>query len=105
MIELRSRYLIKVTLIVGDPAPRDEAAFTVVAKVSLRRFIFVRARRRFRAGCIDGYKAVRNVAVAGFHKELLNHSFGFVVFALAEMMVTHAPVGIDAIVRGPIFVT
>ena len=34
----------------------------------------------------------------------MNHSFGFVVFALAEMMVTHMPVGIDEIVRGPIFV-
>src|SRR3984885_8246305 len=85
-------------------ARRSEVLRSCKADVSLWRLDVGRVGSGLGARRAHGNRARGKVALAGLGQELLDHLLGFGVVALAEEVVADLALGVDEIIRWPIFV-
>src|ERR1700733_11983688 len=104
VIESKGRRRVAVAFVFDDAAGRSEIVGAVVTDIGLRRFDLAAIGGGFRAIRRHRDEIGGEGAVARFGEELLDNPLGLVILAFAEMVVAHAALRIDEIVRRPVFV-
>ncbi len=103
-VEPRCRRDIGMGGVVDRALLVDEVFGAPPADIGLRRLHVRLVRRGFRTGRLHVDHIGCDVGLAGLRQKLLDHPLGTVVIAFTEVMVAHAPLGIDEIMRRPILV-
>ena len=105
VVERERRAGISLGLVAPEPAGRNEAVGARITDVGLGRLELGQRGGGLGPGrsCPSAIVGVRG-RMAGLGQQLADDPFGHRIFALAEMVVADAALGIDEVMRGPVMV-